>query len=93
MSLVLLGWFTSQGKVSATWRSSVRGMGRRVDVDDLVTAVQIAERLGLAYAETVYNWINRYPDFPSPVWTDGRSRLWLWPEVAAWARATGRLDG
>jgi len=68
-------------------------MGRRVDVDDLVTAGQIAERLGLAFAETVYNWVNRYPEFPDPVWHVGRIRLWLWSEVRAWAIATGRLSG
>ena len=66
-------------------------MGRRVDVDDLVTAGQIAERLDLAFAETVYNWVNRYPEFPDPAWHVGRIRLWLWTEVRAWAAATDRL--
>lgn len=68
-------------------------MGRKVDLDDLVTSQQIATRLGLAYVQTVHNWIHRYPDFPGPVWTEGRFKLWLWPEVARWARETGRLDG
>jgi len=66
-------------------------MGRMVDVDDLVTASQIADWLGLAHAETVYNWVTRYPEFPEPAWRVGRARLWLWSEVRVWASATGRL--
>lgn len=85
-------WIISESRIWTHRRPSVLGhMGRRVDIDDLVAAQQIAERLGLAYVQTVYNWIDRYPDFPAPAWTHGRIRLWLWPEVAAWARETGRL--
>jgi len=67
-------------------------MGRRVDLEDLVAAQQIAERFGLAQVQSVYNWLTRYPDFPEPVWQLGRLRLWLWPEVRAWGIATGRLS-
>lgn len=66
-------------------------MGRLVDVDDLVSAPQIAERCGLGHTETVYNWVTRYPAFPAAVWKAGRVRLWVWSEVRAWAIATGRL--
>jgi predicted DNA-binding transcriptional regulator AlpA len=66
-------------------------MGRHVDVDDLVTAQTIAARLGLAYHQTVYNWASRHEEFPTPVWAEGRWRLWLWSEVRAWAAATNRL--
>lgn len=66
-------------------------MGRHVDVDDLVTSGHIAERLGIAHAETVSNWVVRYPDFPAPVWKADRIRLWLWSEVRAWAATTDRL--
>jgi len=66
-------------------------MGRQVDVDDLVTSGQIAERLGIAFSETVSNWMTRYPDFPRPVWQVDRFRLWLWSEVRSWAVDTDRL--
>lgn len=66
-------------------------MGRTIDTDDLVAPPQIAERLGLAFTQTVHNWIARYPDFPAPVWEYGRIRLWLWSEVQSWCQATGRL--
>lgn len=52
--------------VGARRVTSSSGMGRRDDVDDLVNAGQIAERLDLAFAETVYNWANRYAEFPDP---------------------------
>lgn len=68
-------------------------MGQRVDIEDLVAAQQIAERFDLAQIQTVYKWIERYPDFPAPVWQLGRFRLWLWPEVQAWGVVTGRLSG
>lgn len=68
-------------------------MGRKVDLDDLVDTLVIAERLGMADTTSVLNLVRRHPDFPRPVAHFGRVRVWLWPEVAAWARATGRLDG
>jgi len=66
-------------------------MGRLVDVEDLVTAQQIADRFGVAQVQTVYNWERRYPAFPLPAWKIGRWRLWLWSEVEAWGRVTDRL--
>lgn len=66
-------------------------MGRRVDIDDLVDVREIAERLGLAHPQTVGNFVLRYVDFPEPLGMWGRTRLWAWPDVEAWARRTGRL--
>jgi len=63
-----------------------------VDPDHLVGAAEIAQRLGLAHAETVHNWRRRYPEFPQPVATLKQTLIWSWPEVEAWARATGRLE-
>jgi chromosome partitioning protein len=61
-------------------------MARKVDVDDLVGAAEIAERLGLAHRETVHNWRRRYPDFPAPIAELRQGLLWSWPDVERWAR-------
>jgi hypothetical protein len=66
-------------------------VGRKVDVDDLVGAAEIADRLGVAYVETIHSWRRRHPDFPQPVAQLRQALIWSWPDVAAWARATGRL--
>ena len=60
-------------------------------MDQLVGTAEIAERLGLRQSETVHSWRRRYPDFPEPVAKLKRTMLWLWPEVEAWAKRTGRL--
>jgi predicted DNA-binding transcriptional regulator AlpA len=63
-------------------------VGRKVDVDLLVSAVQMAERLGCA-RPTVYYWMRTDAAFPPPVWTSAGLgatgvHLWYWPDVAAW---------
>ncbi len=63
-------------------------MGRRIDVDHLVSVVQIAERFGYA-RPTVYYWIRTDESFPKPVWTSAGPgntgvHLWYWPEVKRW---------
>ena len=65
-------------------------MGRRVDVDELVGASEIAARLKVSHVETVHNWRRRYPDFPEPVAKLERALIWYWPDVEKWARSTGR---
>jgi hypothetical protein len=60
-------------------------------VDGLVGAAEIADRLGLALAQTVHDWRRRYPDFPSPVAELKMGYVWYWGDVARWAKATGRL--
>ena len=67
-------------------------MGRKVDVDDLVGATEIAERLGLAQPQTVHLWRRRYDDFPHPVAHLRQGYLWSWTDVVAWAKRTGRLE-
>ena len=68
---------------------------RTVRVGDLVTLEQIAERCGVG-PNAVANWAARSdglqykPGMPAPVRDVPRSRLWLWPEVAAWLELTGR---
>ena len=66
-------------------------MGRKVDVDDLVGAAEIAERLGLSHRENVHTFRRRYDDFPKPVATLRVALVWDWGEIEAWAKATGRL--
>ena len=67
------------------------GMGRKVDLDDLVDTSEIARRLGVGRPQVVHDWRRRHADFPQPVLRIANVHLWLWPEVAAWARTTGRL--
>lgn len=66
-------------------------MGRKLDVDDLVGAAEIAERLGLAQVQTVHTWRRRYEDFPEPVAQLRQALIWSWQDIEAWARGTGRL--
>ena len=66
-------------------------MRRHVDVEDLVGAHEIAERLGVARPQVVHEWRKRYDDFPSPVATLTAALIWDWAEVERWARRTGRL--
>ena len=70
---------------------TVGAVGEPVDVDDLVGAAEIAERLGLASSSVVRDWRRRYADFPSPVLTLRMGPVWHWPDVASWATETGRL--
>jgi hypothetical protein len=74
------------------------------NVDDVVGAVEIADRLGVL-PQTVSQWVQRskgragkagkngrHP-FPPPRWTVSTFPAWYWPDVAEWARITGRLKG
>jgi hypothetical protein len=66
-------------------------MGRKVDIDHLVGAAEIAQRLGVGKRGVIHDWRSRHPDFPEPVARFSMGHLWLWPDVEAWARRTGRL--
>jgi predicted DNA-binding transcriptional regulator AlpA len=61
-------------------------------VDQLVGAAEIADRLGLGRGSVVHDWRRRHPDFPAPVATLSMGLVWVWPDVEAWARRTGRLQ-
>jgi predicted DNA-binding transcriptional regulator AlpA len=63
---------------------------RSVPVDQLVGAAEIAQRFGLKRASVVHDWRQRYAEFPLPVATLSAGLVWAWPDVAAWAEATGR---
>ncbi len=69
--------------------SSVPGLRvRRLEPDDLVTAADIAQRLGRT-RESVRLLISGQRgagDFPAPVsHTQRRNRIWRWSDVVAWA--------
>jgi predicted DNA-binding transcriptional regulator AlpA len=67
-------------------------MGRRVDVDDLIDAEEVARLIGLARATSVSVYQQRYPDMPRPIVrrVSGRCQLWLRQEIEAWAVKVGR---
>ena len=66
-------------------------MARRVDVEKLVGAAEIADRLGYKRAVYVHDLRRRDPDFPAPVAKLKAALVWDWADVEKWARATGRL--
>jgi hypothetical protein len=70
---------------------TVDDMGRRIDVDHMVGAAEIADRLGAARPQVVHEWRRRYLDFPEPVAQLRQALVWNWPDVERWAKATGRL--
>lgn len=57
--------------------------------DEVVGAVEIARRLGVARA-TVDQWRQRSV-LPDPRWQVGGRPAWSWAEVRAWAEETARL--
>ena len=67
-------------------------MADLVDPADLVGSKEIADRLGLSHTESVHTWRRRYPDFPQPVAELQVGLIWHWPDVARWAKATGREE-
>ena len=67
-------------------------MGKRVDVDLLVGAAEIADRLGVASSQVVHVWRGRYADFPKPVTRLKTALIWYWPDIETWARLSGRLN-
>jgi predicted DNA-binding transcriptional regulator AlpA len=65
-------------------------MSRRVLVDDLIDAHDVAAILGLAHRNTVSKYQTRYDDMPRPVVNlgPGRPMLWLRPEIERWHAKT-----
>lgn len=68
-------------------------MGRKVDVDDLVSLAEIRERLNLSSREAVRSWRQRYQDFPEPVAKLAGVHIYAWPDIEEWAAAPGRPRG
>lgn len=59
-------------------------------MDELVGAAEIAARFGSKRTTMVHDLRRRHGDFPQPVATLKAGLVWAWPDVATWARATGR---
>lgn len=63
-------------------------VGRVLDVDQLVPAKAIAERLGFSTVQLAYYYFRSDPTFPAPVFTLAEAarplRLWYWPDVESW---------
>lgn len=66
-------------------------MGRKVDIDDLVGAHEIAQRLGVARPQVIHEWRRRHRYFPKPIATLKTALIWNWVEVKNWACTSGRL--
>jgi hypothetical protein len=54
-----------------------------------VGLAEIADRLGVK-RQTAAVWRTRKV-LPDPKWTVSGAPAWNWPDIAAWARETGRL--
>ena len=67
-------------------------MGKKVDVDDLVGAHEIAHRLGVARPQVVHEWRRRHRDFPAPVAALKTALIWDWQEIERWAMNTNRIE-
>jgi predicted DNA-binding transcriptional regulator AlpA len=61
-------------------------MPRRVVLQDLIDAHDVARILGLSQRNTVSQYQRRYPDMPRPVLDlgPGRPSLWLRPQIERW---------
>jgi predicted DNA-binding transcriptional regulator AlpA len=61
-------------------------MPRRVVLDELIDAHDVARILGLSQRNTVSQYQRRYPKMPRPVIDlgPGRPSLWLRPQIERW---------
>jgi predicted DNA-binding transcriptional regulator AlpA len=62
-----------------------------VNVDDLVRAHEVVQRLGVARPQVVHEWRQRHADFPQPVANLKTALIWDWRDVRDWAGATRRM--
>lgn len=62
-------------------------MSPRVATEDLIDAQTVADILCLSHRNSVSLYQRRYADMPLPAVDlgDGRVKLWLRPEIEAWA--------
>ena len=70
-------------------------VGRRVEVEHLIGAREIASRLGLPRVQAVHYLRRADPTFPPPIYwgvprQGGTGGVWYWPDVWRWARRTKR---
>ena len=70
-------------------------VGRRVEIEQLVGAREIASRLGLVRVQAVHYLRRADASFPPPVYwgvprQGGIGALWYWPDVWRWASTSKR---
>ena len=63
-------------------------MGRRIDVEDLLTATEVADLLGFSMRQVISTYARRYHSFPRPavVKSNGHTQLWAREDVEEWDR-------
>lgn len=61
-----------------------------VDIDNIVGANEIAERLQRAHSSIVHQWRLRNIGFPEPCAVISAGMLWEWDKVEAWFN--GRMN-
>jgi predicted DNA-binding transcriptional regulator AlpA len=60
-----------------------------LDGEELVSAAEVATRLGLKRSRQVLDLRLHRFGFPRPVARTGRNLVWSWPQVANWAETEG----
>ena len=66
-------------------------MGKKIDLEYLVGAAEIAQRLNVKRPHLIHDWRRRYPEFPKPIVELTGILLWDWRDIATWAKATQRI--
>ena len=61
-------------------------MGKRVDIENILSAQEVAEVLGLGLRNSITVYRGRYPDFPEPLKEWPGFKVWNRPDVTRWAR-------
>ena len=61
-------------------------MGRKIDIDDLLDTLEVADAIGLTSRTAVSVYRSRYADFPTPVIEKGRCLMWLRQDIEQWAK-------
>jgi predicted DNA-binding transcriptional regulator AlpA len=56
---------------------------RDANPNDLVNAREVCRMLGDICLETLWRWLDEFPDFPRPIWIN-RRRYWWRSEIIAW---------
>jgi predicted DNA-binding transcriptional regulator AlpA len=66
-------------------------VGKKIDLNHLVGATQIAQRLNVKRPHLIHDWRRRYPEFPKPIVELTGILLWDWREIEYWATKTQRI--
>ena len=64
-----------------------------LDGEELVSAAEVAARLGLQRSRQVLDLRLHRFNFPRPVARTGRNLVWSWPQVEHWAASEGFEGG